>query len=145
MKAKKWLLIVGMAVLIGGGAVTAQASPLQEFSDQLPKIHSEQRPQQHMLNFKQTPAERSKMLSLLHIDEKQFNREIRHGKSIAEIAADRNVSKRAVIKLLKHQIKDHIDLAKREHRISPAQASDMKKHATEHATELVNEHHRWFR
>jgi hypothetical protein len=142
MKAKKWLLMLGMAVLIGGGAVTAQASPLQEFSDQLPKMHSEQRPQQHMQNFKQTPAEHREMLSLLHIDERQFERKIRHGKSIAEIAADRDVSKKEVIKLLEHQIKDHIELAKREHRISPAQASDMKKHALEHAMEIVHEHHR---
>lgn len=144
MKRKKsWLLILGIAVLIGGGSVTAQAAPVKHIPDQSPVRHyAGPFTHKHMMGFEQTPQERQKLLSLLHIDNERFEREIRHGKSIAEIAVDRDVSVKAVIKLIERQIKDHIEQDKRDHRLTAKQASDMKKNARERATEIVYRNHR---
>lgn len=134
---KSWPLILGMVMLVGGGTVTAQASPLNHDYGQSPAMHGESMQHKHTMEFEQSPQERRKMLALLNISEDRFERQIRHGKSIAEIAANRDVPLKTVIRLIEDQMKDHIEQDKRRHHITPQQAAEMKKHVREQAREIV--------
>jgi hypothetical protein len=135
-RKKSWPLILGMTMIMSWGTLTAQASAQSHVPDQQPMIHI--KVVQHNYVLKQTPEEHRRLLALLDIDERTYQREIRHGRSLADIAKHQDVAEKKVIKLIAKQMKSHIDLDKREHRITAVQASYMKEHAKEYAEELVN-------
>jgi hypothetical protein len=152
-RKKSWPLILGMTMLMSWGTLTVQASAQSHAPDQQPMIQIKVVQHNYVMNLRQTPEEHRKLLALLDINEQTYQREIRHGRSLADIAKHQDVAEKKVIKLIAKQMKSHIDLDKREHRITAAQASYMKEHAKEYAEVLVNRKpermnapigHQWF-
>lgn len=127
-------------MLMSFGTLAAQASPPGYGADRppIPYAYASVTRQHHLMEYKPTPQEYQKLLNVLHIDDRSFERETRNGKSLAEIANRQNASVRKVTKLVTSQMKDHIEQSKRDHRITEDQARYLKDHVQEYAKNAVN-------
>ncbi len=79
------------------------------------------------------------ILSLLQIDEQTFRQEKSSGKSLAEIAANHNVSRQAVLDVVVKHMTEGIDKGVANQRLTTEQAAEMKVHVLEKAQEMVDD------
>jgi len=78
------------------------------------------------------------ILSLLQIDEQTFKQEKSSGKSLAEIAANHNVSRQAVLDVVVKHMNERIEQGLAEQKLTTEQGNEMKAHVLEKAQEMVD-------
>jgi len=135
-KNKKWLLSLGVAVMItASGIAMAAVAPTQQDGTVNKKHGAFERGDFKGKGVKEAHGE---LLTLLNIDEQTFKTEIEAGKTLVAIAGEHGVSEQVLKDFLIAQKNQHMEEAIKAGRITAEQAEKMKANMDERVSQMIN-------
>ncbi|MGL5514332.1 MAG: hypothetical protein ACRDBM_13995, partial [Sporomusa sp.] len=135
-KNKKWLLSLGIAVMLtASGIAMAAVAPTQQDGTVNKKHGAFERGDFRGKGVKEAHGE---LLALLKIDEQTFKAEIEAGKTLVAIAGEHGVSEQVLKDFLIAQKNQHLEDAIKAGRITAEQAEKMKANMDERMSQMIN-------
>jgi hypothetical protein len=144
-KKPQWLLALGLATVIAGSGIVMAATNNDTQSPDKKGDGFGRKPMHHFMQDGKGPMGQkmanSALLELLKIDAATLKTELRSGKSLAAIAAERGVSEEKVVDVVKKQMEQRVEEAAKAGRITPEQAKQKKERIGQHAADFVKGEH----